>query len=218
MSITKKRALLAFVLTGSLLAGVWWYLTRQVLPGMMRQGNLSLLARAATAFEDYYADHHGWPDGPPMEVFHRLAGRSDEQLEEWRAAQARPADESDPPLETIRREQTISIKNYLRIYNVKAEGDELVDAWSNSIQFDLVEDGTRPATLTSIGPDGLHGTKDDQTVTLTMRPRRMTPAIASFDAASHRRREQEFKAAEQALRKAKREAAREAAAAARQAP
>lgn len=218
MSITKKRALLAVVLTGTLLAGVWWHLTRQVLPGMMRQGNSSLLARAAAAFEDYYADHQGWPDGSPKEVFHRLAGRTEEQLEEWRAAQARAEGEEDPPSETIRREQTIPVKNYLRIYAVKAVGDEMVDAWSNSIQFDLVEDGSRPATLTAIGPDGLHGTEDDQTVTLTMRPRRMTPAISSFDAASHRRREQEFKAAEQALRKAKREAAREAASAARQAP
>ena len=218
MSITKKRALLALVLAATLVSGVWWHLTRRVLPGMMREGNRTLMARAAAAFEDYYADHQRWPDGPPAEVFHRLAGRTEAQLAEWRAAQAQTTSKSDQPEETIRREQTIPVKNHLRNHAVKTEGDELVDAWSNSIQFDLVADGSRPATLTSIGPDGQLGTADDLTVALTMKPRRMTPTFAMFESVSLKRREQEYRAAEQALRKAKREAARQAAAAARQAP
>lgn len=218
MSITKKRALLALLLTVGLLAGVWWHLTRAVLPGMMRQGNHTLLARAAAAFEEYYGDHQRWPEGPPMEVFHRLAGRTEEQLAEWRAAQARPKSENEEPAETIRREQTIPPKNHLRNHSVKTEGDELVDAWSNSIQFDLPADGSRPAVLTSIGPDGLLGTADDQSVTVNMTPQRTTPTLAMFEAVTNKRREQEFRTAEQALRKAKREAAREAAAAARKAP
>jgi hypothetical protein len=101
---------------------------------------------------------------------------------------------------------------------VKTEGDELVDAWSNSLQFDLPDDDTRPATVTSIGPDGLLGTADDLSITLTLSPKRVTPTLAMFEAVTHKRREQEFRAAEQAIRKAKREAAREAAAAARKAP
>jgi len=215
MSITKKRAFCALAATGVLLAGVWWHLTRQVLPGMMREGNHSLLARAAAAFDDYYGDHQHWPDGPPPEVFHRLAGRTEEQLAEWRAAQSRPKSEAEA---TIRREQSIPVKNYLRNHTVKTEGDELVDAWSNSLQYDFSTDDQRPATVTSIGPDGLLGTADDQTVALTMTPRRMTPTLAMFQAVTNKRREQEFRTAEQALRKAKREAAREAAAAARKAP
>jgi len=218
MSITKRRGLLALVLTLLLLVGVWWRLTRHVLPGMMREGNHTLLARAAAAFQEYYADHQSWPQGPPMEVFHRLAGRNETQLAEWRAAQSRPKNDESTPEETIRREQLIPAKNYLRNNWVKAEGDELVDAWSNSIQFDLPEDGSRPATLTSIGPDGLLGTGDDLTVELRMSPRRTTPTPATFEAVVLKRREQEFRAAEQAARKAKREAARKAAAAARQAP
>lgn len=215
MSITKKRALLALAATSVLLAGVWWHLTRQVLPGMMHQGNHTLLARAAAALDDYYGDYQDWPDGPPQEVFHRLAGRTEEQLDEWRAAQSRPKTEA---AETIRREQTIPVKNYLRNHAVKIEGDELVDAWSNSLQFDFPTDNQRPAHLTSIGPDGLLGTADDQSVELTMAPRRMTPTLAMFEAVTHKRHEQEFRTAEQALRKAKREAAREASAAARKAP
>ena len=218
MSITKKRGLLALGLTLVLLVGVWWHLTRHVLPGMMREGNRTLLSRAAAAFQEYYADHQRWPTGPPMEVFHRLAGRNEAQLEEWRAAQAKHQEDEETPEETIRREQLIPAKNYLRNNWVKAEGDELVDAWSNSIQFDLPEDDSRPATLTSIGPDGLLGTGDDLVVALKMSPRRHTPTPATFEAVTLKRREQEFRAAEQAARKAKREAARKAAAAARQAP
>jgi len=216
MSITKKRALLALALACALLVGVWWQLTRQVLPGMLREGNRTILTRAAAAFEEYYGDHQKWPDGPPAEVFHRLAGRTEEQLVEWRAAQLRP--KSETPTETIRREQTVPVKNYLRNHSVRSEGDELVDAWSNSLQFDLPVDGPRPATVTSIGPDGLLGTADDQTLALRMTPQRMTPTLAMFEAVTNKRREQEFRAAEQALRKARREAAREAAAAARKAP
>lgn len=218
MSITKRRGLLALALTVVLVVGVWWSLTRHVLPGMMREGNRTLLARAGAAFQEYYADHQHWPQGPPQEVFHRLAGRTEDQVSEWRAAQSKPKNDQPEPEKTIRREQLIPVKNYLRNNWVKAEGDELVDAWSNSIQFDLAEDGSRPATLTSIGPDGLLGTTDDLTVELKMKPRRNTPTPAAFEAVVLKRREQEFKAAEQAARKAKREAARKAAAAARQAP
>jgi hypothetical protein len=218
MSITKKRAILALVSTLLLLAGVWWHLTRQVLPGMLRDGNRTLIVRAAAAFEEYYADHQRWPAGPPPEVFHRLAGRNEEQLVEWRAAQARLHSETEEPAETIRREQSAPTKNYLRNHGVKTEGDELVDAWSNSLQFDLPDDDTRPATVTSIGPDGLLGTEDDLSVTLNVAPKRMTPTLAMFEAVTNKRREQEFRAAEQAIRKARREAAREAAAAARKAP
>lgn len=218
MSVTKKRAFLALALAAALLAGVWWHLTRSVLPGMMREGNRTLMARAAAAFEEYYADHQRWPDGPPGEIFHRLAGRSEAQIADWRASRTQTTPKTDQPEETIRREQSIPVKNYLRNNSVKSEGDELVDAWSNSIQFDLPADGSRPASLTSIGPDALLGTADDLSVTLAMSPRRMTPTLAMFESVSHRRREQEYRAAEQALRKAKREAARQAAAAARQAP
>lgn len=218
MSITKKRVLLAVLLTGALLVGVWWHLTRHVLPAMMRQGNLALLGQAAAAFAEYYCDHQRWPHGPPAEIFHRLAGRTEEQLAEWREAQARPRSDNEHLAETIRREQAIPVRNYLRSYNVKAESDELVDAWAHSLQFDLVDDGSRPSSLTSVGPDGRLGTGDDQSIALTMRPRRMTPTIASFEAVEHRRRDQEFRAAEQAMRRARREAAREAAAAARRAP
>jgi hypothetical protein len=72
--------------------------------------------------------------------------------------------------------------------------------------------------VTSIGPDGLLGTEDDLSVTLNVAPKRMTPTLAMFEAVTNKRREQEFRAAEQAIRKARREAAREAAAAARKAP
>ncbi len=218
MSINKKRSLLALALAGVLLAGVWWHLTRHVLPGMQREGNRTVAARAAAAFEEYYADHQRWPVGPPAEIFHRLAGRTEDQLAEWRAAKARTLIQPDQPAETIRREQTIPVKNHLRNHSVKTDSDELVDAWSHSLQFDLPADGSRPATVTSIGPDGRLGTADDLTVTLTPSPRRMTPTVAMFEAVTHKRREQEFRAAEQAMRKAKREAARQAAAAARQAP
>ena len=53
---------------------------------------------------------------------------------------------------------------------------------------------------------------------MNMTPQRTTPTLAMFEAVTNKRREQEFRTAEQALRKAKREAAREAAAAARKAP
>jgi len=218
MSITKIRALVALVFTAALLGGVWWHLTRQVLPRLMVEGNRTLLERAAAACEDYYADHQHWPAGPPLEIFHRLAGRTEDQLIEWRAAQAHPRTEAAPPLETIRREAAIPVKNYLRLHTPKAENAELVDAWSNSLQYDFPDDDSRPATLTSVGPDGILGTADDQSVTLNKRPRRITPTLAMFEAVTNKQREQEFRAAENELRRARREAARQAAAAARQAP
>lgn len=217
MSITKKRGVFALFLAGALLAGVGWWLIRQVLPGMLREGNRTLMTRAAAAFEAYYADHQRWPAGPPNEVMHRLAGRTEEDLVEWRAHQLRPKSETETPAETIRREQSIPVKSHLRNHSVRAEGDELVDAWGNSLQFAIPADGQGPATITSMGPDGLLGTSDDQPASLRMSPRRVTPTPAMFEAVTKKRREQEFRAAEQALRKARREAAREAAAAARKA-
>jgi type II secretory pathway pseudopilin PulG len=218
MSITKKRALLALMLAVPLMVGVWWHLTRRVLPGMMQEGNHTLLARAARALEEYYTDHQRWPAGPPDEVFYWLAGGTETDFADWRASRDNPQLPIAPAEDTTRRLPTIKGKNYARNHGVKSESWELVDAWSNSLQFDLPADGSRPATVTSIGPDGRLGTADDVSVTLAIGPQHITPTIAMFEAVENRRREQEFRAAEQAIRKARREAAREAAAAARRAP
>ena len=219
ISITKKRGLLAMVLAAGLLTGAGWLLTRRVLPTMLVEGNRVIMARAAAALEEYYSDHQHWPAGPPVEIFHRLAGRSEEELVQWREFMLRHQEAPAVPEETIRRKQAIPVKNLLRNHAVRnQEPGEVVDAWANSIQYHFPDDLRSSASITSMGPDGLLGTADDLTVPLRMNPQRMTPTPATFAAVTKKRREQEFKAAEQALRKARREAAREAAAAARKAP